>query len=248
MELLVDLKAEVQALQKVSEDQKKALKALLEQVDKIKAAQASLQGVIDRLTAVRNANEKVREEQQKTQLLQKSGLPRLPKVWSLPTIVGKPLVSFDFPEAGGGLKLTTFTRAVEKNYASALEDKAAIAEYKNRELATPQDVTDALARITSKVFEGDIIDIGDYRGIGYYYVFKNPKTKSLYVRQTFEEYGYYLPEEALPILKKLGIETWDQVEKIWPNILGIEINGKPYDFLGFDDDQSEDQLFRLSKF
>jgi hypothetical protein len=117
------------------------------------------------------------------------------------------------------------------------------------ELTSGKVILEQLAQLKKNVREGDILVIADNRGLGYYYVYS--KKGQLRVKQTEEEFGEFLPEEALPILKKYQIESYGDIEDSWgTNIFGIIIAGKPYEFVSSPDEQKfgeEYPAFRLKE-
>lgn len=98
--------------------------------------------------------------------------------------------------------------------------------------------------------EGDILNISDYRGNGFYYVYI--KDNRSWLKRTEGEGGYYLPREALPILHKFKLETLSDIEQVYPHdILGINLGTIrfPDDYLfttGEVVDEEDKSVFRLA--
>lgn len=102
------------------------------------------------------------------------------------------------------------------------------------------------AKLINSLREGDILDTEGYRGVGYFFISRNPKTKKLELNRTDGEYGYYLPKEALPILHKFKLGSGSDIEQVYgTEIFGINLSDDPeseddfYDFVdkGYDPDE-----------
>lgn len=72
-------------------------------------------------------------------------------------------------------------------------------------MINPSKFNEALDNLNIK--EYDILDLEDYRGSGYYFVFK--ENNVLMIEKTLGEYGYYLPYEGHKLIKKLNLKSND---------------------------------------
>lgn len=195
------------------EERIEELKKTLRELEKLRDSQYN---VIRREKEEEKIKVKEGLEKNRKELIKKYHLNRLPKIfkmygegitYNINDELHQSLVSF----------ITILKRA-----ATVSEDSKSNLDSKLKELK-------------EEAQEGDLIDIDGYRGVGLYYVY-SWKGK-LYVRKTPSEYGYFLPREALPFLKKLNIETQYDLENVYGgvDIYGIESPDLEHEgeYLGF---------------